>query len=110
MFSHPQRGRLFTLVTAIPPERPAGRRCLVSAKGGVTKAQRRTGRPYSFPSSLPGGSRMRSKIGSCELDCIWSEEQQTYYVLDLLSWRGQPMADCTSEFRFFWMQNKLAEV
>lgn len=34
---------------------------------------------------------------------------QTYYVIDMLCWRGYSLYDCTAEFRFFWLQSKLAE-
>lgn len=91
--------------------RPAGRRCLVVAANGVTRAHGRSGgKPRSFPSALPSGSRAsRCGLVKCELDCIFSEEQQIYFVLDLLSWKDQTLADCPSEFRLFWLQTKLAE-
>lgn len=28
------------------------------------------------------------------LDCIYSEVKQTYYVLDVMCWRGHPFYDC----------------
>lgn len=28
------------------------------------------------------------------LDCIYSEVNQTYYVLDVMCWRGHPFYDC----------------
>lgn len=28
------------------------------------------------------------------LDCIYSEVSQTYYVLDVMCWRGHPVYDC----------------
>ena len=34
---------------------------------------------------------------------------QTYYVIDMLCWRGYSLYDCTAEFRYFWMNSKLAE-
>lgn len=30
----------------------------------------------------------------CILDCIYSEAQQTYYILDVMCWRGHPVYDC----------------
>ena len=91
--------------------RPAGKRCLVIASGGVTKAHGRSGKPRTFPSNLPNGSRAtRSGLqAGCELDCIFRESEQTYYVLDVLCWRGQRLADCTSEFRRYWLVSKLEE-
>lgn len=89
--------------------RPAGRRCLVSTAGGVTRAQGRSGKARSFPSALPGGSRAGGRAGECQLDCIFSEAEQRYYVVDLLLWKGQAMVDCTAEFRLFWLQARLSE-
>jgi len=34
---------------------------------------------------------------------------QTYYVIDMVCWRGYSLSDCTAEFRFFWLNSKLAE-
>jgi hypothetical protein len=90
--------------------RPAGRRCLVVASGGITRAHARSGRPRSFPSCLPNGSRAtRAGLCECELDCIFVEEEQTYYVLDVLNWRGQRLVDCPSDFRLYWLHTKLGE-
>eukprot|EP00048_Salpingoeca_helianthica_P022186 m.16878 g.16878 ORF g.16878 m.16878 type:complete len:165 (-) comp6995_c0_seq2:758-1252(-) len=33
----------------------------------------------------------------------------TFFVLDVLSWRGHPVSDSEAEFRFFWLTQKLAE-
>lgn len=34
---------------------------------------------------------------------------QTYYVIDMVCWRGYSLYDCTAEFRFFWLNSKLEE-
>lgn len=34
---------------------------------------------------------------------------QTYYVIDMVCWRGYSLYECTAECRFFLMQSKLAE-
>lgn len=34
---------------------------------------------------------------------------QTYYVIDMVCWRGYSLYDCTAEFRFFWLNSKLVE-
>lgn len=34
---------------------------------------------------------------------------QTYYVIDMVCWRGYPLYECNAEFRFFWLNSKLAE-
>lgn len=90
--------------------RPAGRRCLVVASGGITKSHGRSGKPRTFPSALPSGSRAtRAGLSTCELDCIYREADSTYFVVDVLGWKGQAMRDCPSEFRLYWLSTKLAE-
>jgi snurportin-1 len=39
---------------------------------------------------------------------IWQPDK-TYYVVDMMCWRGYSLYDCSAEFRFFWMTTKLAE-
>lgn len=34
---------------------------------------------------------------------------QTYYVLDVMCWRGHPFYDCQTDFRFYWLHSKLPE-
>ncbi|CAD5330798.1 unnamed protein product [Arabidopsis thaliana] len=34
---------------------------------------------------------------------------QTYYVIDMVCWRGYSLYECTTEFMFFWLQSKLVE-
>ena len=46
---------------------------------------------------------------TCELDCIFSEAERRYYVVDVLSWKGQRLVDCPSEFRTWWLRTKLSE-
>ena len=43
-----------------------------------------------------------------DLGLFWQPDQ-TYYVIDMMCWRGYSLYDCTAEFRFFWMNSKLAE-
>ncbi|ERE75100.1 snurportin-1 [Cricetulus griseus] len=62
----------------------------------------------------PRLSQYKSKYCSLEqnytiLDCIYSEVNQTYYVLDVMCWRGHPFYDCQTDFRFYWMHSKLPE-
>ncbi|KAJ6970759.1 snurportin-1 [Populus alba x Populus x berolinensis] len=49
----------------------------------------------------------RLSVGS-EMDqyCILD---QTYYVIDMVCWRGYSLYDCAAEFRFFWLNSKLGE-
>ncbi|XP_047451665.1 snurportin-1 isoform X1 [Mugil cephalus] len=64
-----------------------------------------------FPSLLPGGNRHNSAMGKdyTILDCIYSEVDRTYYILDVMCWRGHPVYDCPTEFRFYWLQSKVQE-
>ena len=39
---------------------------------------------------------------------MWCEAEQTYHVLDLLSWKDQRLTDCPSELRLYWLATKLA--
>ncbi|EAY72165.1 hypothetical protein OsI_00014 [Oryza sativa Indica Group] len=34
---------------------------------------------------------------------------ETYYIIDMICWRGYSLYDCTAEFRFFWVNSKLME-
>lgn len=40
---------------------------------------------------------------------IFLQLDQTYYVIDMLCWRGYSLYDCSAEFRFFWLNSKLGE-
>ena len=91
---------------------PVGRRSLVVASRGTTTAYSRTGLFLnSFPSLLPGGCHRNTHNSRdfCLLDCIFHAPSSTYFVLDLLSWGGQPVCDSDREFRAFWLRTKLEE-
>ncbi|XP_071078022.1 snurportin-1 isoform X2 [Desmodus rotundus] len=82
------------------------------ANQGSTSAYTKSGyRVNRFPSLLPGGNRRNSTTAKdyTILDCIYSEVKQTYYVLDVMCWRGHPFYDCQTDFRFYWMHSKLPE-
>lgn len=94
--------------------RPSGKRCFVVSSNGATISRLRNGSMlHRFPSALPNGSRKRNASGSGQtysiLDCIFHEMDQTYYVIDMICWRGYSLYDCTAEFRFFWLNSKLVE-
>jgi hypothetical protein len=38
-----------------------------------------------------------------------SAREGTFYIQDVLAWRGYSLVDCTAEFRLYWLQSKLAE-
>ncbi|XP_014489900.1 snurportin-1 isoform X1 [Vigna radiata var. radiata] len=93
--------------------RPSGKRCFVVSCNGTTISRLRNGSILNrFPSALPSGAR-KKESGSSQsysiLDCIFHELDQTYYVIDMVCWRGYSLSDCTAEFRFFWLNSKLAE-
>ncbi|KAK9808700.1 hypothetical protein WJX72_002173 [[Myrmecia] bisecta] len=92
--------------------RAEGRRCLVISSQGYTVSRLRNGSIlHAFPSLLPNGSRRTgaSADAFCILDCVYHEPNQTYYVMDLMCWKGYPLYDCAAEFRLFWLHSKLAE-
>ena len=91
---------------------PIGRRSLVISSKGTTLAYARSGQCLKqFPSNLPGGCRStyHTSHDNCILDCIFHEGTRTYYVLDIMCWRGHPVYDSDTEFRSFWLKSKLAE-
>ncbi|KAM4572941.1 snurportin-1 isoform 2-T2 [Odontesthes bonariensis] len=91
---------------------PVGKRSLIVASKGSTAAYTKSGYCVNrFPSLLPGGNRHNSAMGKdyTILDCIYSEVDRTFYILDVMCWRGHPVYDCPTEFRFFWLQSKVQE-
>uniref|UniRef100_A0A8C5Q4N7 Snurportin-1 n=1 Tax=Leptobrachium leishanense TaxID=445787 RepID=A0A8C5Q4N7_9ANUR len=91
---------------------PVGKRSLVVASRGSTAVYTKSGYCVNrFPSLLPGGNQRNSSIGKdyTILDCIFNEETRTYYVLDVMCWRGHPIYDCQTDFRFYWLKSKLQE-
>ncbi|KAG7394771.1 hypothetical protein PHYBOEH_004677 [Phytophthora boehmeriae] len=92
--------------------RPEGKRCLVVSNGGITLARIPSGSILKkFPSALPCGSHKtnRSSGSYCILDCIFQEQDKTFYVLDVMCWKGYLLYNCTTEFRLYWMRDKLSE-
>uniref|UniRef100_A0A6B2LK88 Snurportin-1 n=1 Tax=Arcella intermedia TaxID=1963864 RepID=A0A6B2LK88_9EUKA len=91
---------------------PVGKRCLLISAQQNTMSRLKNGTLIeNFKSLLPGGGgRKKDPIKDyCLLDCILSDQTLSYYVLDLMVWKGQMYYDCESEFRFFWAQSKLSE-
>lgn len=69
--------------------RPEGKRCLLISSKGRTISRLQHGEIlHKFPSALPNGS---SDSGFAQeysiLDAIFHEEDQTYYVLDVMCWK-----------------------
>ncbi|XP_061450976.1 snurportin-1 [Rhineura floridana] len=91
---------------------PVGKRALIVASRGSTAAYTKSGFCVNrFPSLLPGGNRRNSAMGKdyTILDCIYNEAKQTFYILDVMCWRGHPVYDCQTDFRFYWLHSKLQE-
>ncbi|CAJ0932452.1 unnamed protein product [Ranitomeya imitator] len=91
---------------------PTGKRSLVVASQGSTAAYNKSGYCVNrFPSLLPGGNPHNSATGKdyTILDCIYNEESRTYYVLDVMCWRGDSVYDYHTDFRFYWLQAMLQE-
>ena len=108
-----------------------GQRCLVIAAKGYTESRKKNGKVLHrrFASVLPGGSKgSRGRASEhCVLECIFQEQNQTYFVMDLgklvvwmllkrvvyaslVCWKGQVFYECSAAFRGFWLQSKLAEL
>ncbi|KAI0746551.1 hypothetical protein C8Q80DRAFT_778538 [Daedaleopsis nitida] len=94
---------------------PVGKRCLAvthqaSGVAGVvpntTLRSRVLGKPLMkpFPSPLPPQT-----VIDCILDDNW-RENGILHVLDVLSWKGQDLADCETPFRFWWRDTRLSEL
>ncbi|CAM9441530.1 unnamed protein product [Discosporangium mesarthrocarpum] len=97
--------------------RPEGKRVIVISVKGETVARQMNGAiTHRFRSHLPGGSpsqahSFHSKQSACYciLDCIYHELDSTFYVLDMMAWKGYPLYNCSAEFRLFWVRTKLQE-
>ncbi|XP_017788288.1 PREDICTED: snurportin-1 [Habropoda laboriosa] len=90
---------------------PQGKRTLVVACKGITKAYNKRGnRLGKFYSALPGGNPSEYKCSCTIIDCLWIKQQKTYFVLDILAWANQCLKNCNTEFRFFWLQSRLQEI
>jgi len=89
---------------------PEGRRNLVVAGRGETKAFSKSGMMVKkFPSNLPGGKRQGKRNSFTILDCIYSETSGTFYILDMMCWDRFQYYDCDTEFRFSWVRQKVLE-
>ncbi|KAF3428537.1 hypothetical protein E2986_06530 [Frieseomelitta varia] len=90
---------------------PQGKRTLLVACKGITKAYNKRGNNLSkFCSALPGGNSFEHRSNCTILDCLWIKQQKIYYILDVLAWCNQSLINCDTEFRFFWLRTKLQEI
>jgi len=91
---------------------PAGERCLVVAAHSSTAARDLQGNLLErFASALPNGARLaRGKVGAVTvLDCIFNEALETFFVLDVVCWKGTLYYECDAAFRRYWLESRLAE-
>jgi len=96
----------------VVPYPSSGKRCIVISNLGITTSRREDGVLINrFPSNLPNGSNTSKGVRNnyCILDCIFQEATSTYFVLDIMTWKGYLFYDCSADFRFFWKVSKLEE-
>jgi len=87
---------------------PVGKRCLVVASKGITKAYSKGGWMFmDLRSSLPGDWQLQK--GQTILDCVYVEDADTFYVLDAISFGQQDLQDCEASFRFYWLRARFEE-
>ncbi|XP_053616901.1 snurportin-1 [Plodia interpunctella] len=90
---------------------PKGKRVLVVAKDGITKLYTKCGRFVTqFRTALPGGNPASKRASCTVIDCFYDSQHQTLHVLDLLAWNNQPMTDCETEFRHFWLKSQFSDL
>lgn len=89
------------------------KRCLLISSRHSTVVRLQDGTLLKrFQSLLPCGSKLRHEnLGHfCVLDSFYHEPSETFFVLDLLVWKGQLYYECETEFRFFWKTAKIQEM
>ena len=94
---------------------PIGHRCFVISADGKTTARLPSGQLLvaAFESCLPAGFnqyRGNRRSDYCILDCVYSSVTRTFWTIDIMCWRGHPVYECETEFRFWWLRGKLAEI
>ena len=57
---------------------------------------------------MPGGGK-KCNLGQTLLDGIFDDITKTFYVLDVLAWAGYDYTNCESDFRFYWLEQKMTE-
>lgn len=89
---------------------PEGKRCFVIAGHGTTKAFAKSGWMIrTFPSWLPGGCRRSGREKCSLLDCIFSETEKKFYVLDAMMWNTFNIYETSTDLRSFFIASKLEE-
>ncbi|CAH2102666.1 unnamed protein product [Euphydryas editha] len=89
---------------------PKGMRLLAVADFGTTKFYTKLGKfKFECLTGLPGGNPYNYNNGKncCILDCIYNENTNTVYLLDIISWNKRLITDGETEFRQYWMEIQL---
>lgn len=81
---------------------------LILHRGRTTSYLKNGGILHTFKSRLPGGNCQRMD-GPSILDAVFHEDDQTYYISDLMCWKGIYLNDCEAQLRLTWIQQKLNE-
>ncbi|XP_025076863.1 uncharacterized protein LOC112553693 isoform X2 [Pomacea canaliculata] len=94
---------------------PEGTRCLLLAADNTTHAYDLDGNLLcTHDTHLPAGSCARvSQVTDhsvCTvLDCLYNEEQQIYYVIDVLCWNGESLYRQDTQYRHHYMHEQMAK-
>ena len=93
--------------------RPEGKRCLIVAARGKTVSRLGHGEVlHRWRSGVPCGSpeTATKEDLATVIECVYYEPTRTYVAVDVMSWGGYSLYDCTAEFRFYWLRTKLGEL
>lgn len=90
---------------------PQGKRCMIVAEGGITLMFNKKGKLCSkFRSRFPGGGSNGRIRNLCTiLDCVYSKQTNTFYILDVLCYGQQSMLNCETQFRYFWLRSQFED-
>lgn len=89
---------------------PFGKRRLLDAQFGRTTLYDKRGKQTNrYWSGLPGGNK-HSPNTQTLLDGIYDEFSKTFFILDVLLWNGYDYTECETDFRFYWLKEKYAEL
>jgi len=90
--------------------RPEGERCLVYSQNGRTLSRNKTGNfiHKHFNSNLPSGNNKSQQQGKTSvLDCIWINDLNIYYVIDVIIWNDMKIYESDSSTRLWWVKTKI---
>jgi hypothetical protein len=90
--------------------RPDGFQCLLVAQGESTLITQGDNQVFlKFQTCIPGGSVYYKPSSSiCILDCIFSNQTEIFYTIDLMTWNGFDLLQTTKEARMFFLSSKLS--